>query len=326
MSLLPLPGNLLEKIEHGRISAFLEEGNFPTDHQGGFRKGFSTTSTIADLTDDLFTDLNRGETMLSAFIDLKKAFDTVNTNILINKLEEAGIRNNLLSWCKSSLDSWSQRTMVNGQVSTTQRVSCGVPQGSVLGPLFFLIYINDLQNVMEGHKFKLYADDTVLYNSGPNADIAASGLQVSLNRFSQRCSVNKLTINTKKNTKVMSFGSRQRVKRAKHVQVFLNGDKLKKVPTFKYLGMILDSRICLGYDRKSSTDKAHEKAKVPFLSDRRRAHVLNFMYLRKKKTHLLNNREIRTRPHDAPLFNVPIPRCEAFKRSDAIRARWNGTV
>ena len=170
-------------------------------------------------------------------------------------------------------------------------------------------------------------------------------------------------------------------------QVFLNGDELKKVPTFKYLGLILDPtlnynhhissiirtvlhkmtllakikkylnnnvslliyktmllpyldyadvifhksnssdlsklqrlqnrslRICLGYERKYSTDKAHKKAGVPFLCDRRRAHVLNFMYLRKKNVHLLNTREIRTRAHDAPLFNVPIPRCEAFKRS-----------
>ena len=137
VSLLPLPGKLLEKIVHDRFSSFLDETSFLTDHQGGFRKGFSTTSTIADLTDEFFTSINRGDTTLAAFVDLKKAFDTVNTNILIKKLKEAGIRNRALSWCESYLNGRSQRTMANGESSGKKGISCGVPQGSVLGPLFF---------------------------------------------------------------------------------------------------------------------------------------------------------------------------------------------
>ena len=195
----------------------------------------------------------------------------------------------------------------------------------------------------------------------------------------------------------MVFGSRSKVKKAKNITVTLNGDVLKKVPTFKYLGLTLDPtlnfnhhissvvrlvlykmillarmkkylnnevalliyksmllpyldyadvifhksnssdldklqrlqnrclRICLGHDRLFSTDRVHKLASVPFLVDRRKAHVLNFMYLRKKKTHLLNKREIRTRAHDAPLFNVTVPRCEAFKRSVSYAGgtEWN---
>ena len=90
VSLLPLPGKLLERIVHKGITKFWEERQFLTDNQGGFRKGFSTVSTIADLTDDLFDQINRGNTTLAAFIDLKKAFDTVNTNILIRKISEVG--------------------------------------------------------------------------------------------------------------------------------------------------------------------------------------------------------------------------------------------
>ena len=100
VSLLPLPGKILEKVVHKRISDFLEANGFLSGHQGGFRKGFSTTSTIADLTDDLFGNVNKGETTLAAFVDLKKAFDTVNTKILLRKLHEAGIRGKLLEWCK----------------------------------------------------------------------------------------------------------------------------------------------------------------------------------------------------------------------------------
>ena len=141
VSLLPLPGKILEKIVHIKISKFLEENKFLSPDQGGFRKGFSTTSTIVDLTDDLFTCINKGETTLGTFIDLKKAFDTVNTEILFNKLNEAGIRGNTLKWCKSYLTGRSQKTLVNGILSPSLPIICGVPQGSVLGPLLFLLYV-----------------------------------------------------------------------------------------------------------------------------------------------------------------------------------------
>ena len=100
VSLLPLPGKILEKIVHGRISDFLETNTFLTKNQGGFRKGFSTVSTIADLTDDLFHDLNEGKTTVAAFIDLQKAFDTVDFDILLHKLDRAGIRSIILSGVK----------------------------------------------------------------------------------------------------------------------------------------------------------------------------------------------------------------------------------
>ena len=386
VSLLPLPGKLLEKIVHDRISKFFEETDFLSPNQGGFRKGFSTVSTIADLTDDLFSGINKGFTSLAAFIDLQKAFDTVNFEILLNKLNNAGVRNTAGQWCESYLMNRSQKTLINGQTSDVLPVKCGVPQGSVLGPLFFLVFINDLQRSLSNCKVKLYADDSVLYHSGINVQETVSLLQTSLDEFGHWCRVNRLTVNTKK-SKLMVFGTRAKVKKAKNIQVFLNGIRLQKVPTFKYLGMVLDPtlnfnhhvsfvirtvlhkmtllakvkkylnndvalqiyksmilpyldyadvifagsnsgdlaklqrlqsrclRICLGHDRFFSTDRAHKHANVPFLKDRRKAHTLNFMYIRQSRKELLNVREIRTRAHDAPLFNVPVPRCEAFKRS-----------
>ena len=152
VSLLPLPGKLLEKVVHTRISSFLETQNFLSQNQGGFRKGYSTLSTVAELTDDLYDNINQGMTTLAAFIDLRKAFDTVNLDILKNKLERAGIRNNAWLWCADYLAGREQRTIANGITSNFLPVTCGVPQGSVLGPLFFLVYVNDLDNMLQDCK------------------------------------------------------------------------------------------------------------------------------------------------------------------------------
>ena len=387
VSLLPIPGKLLEKIVHRRITQFFEDHSFLSSHQGGFRKGHSTLSTIADLTDDLLDQVNAGMTTLAAFIDLKKAFDTVNMNILTKKLDKAGVRGNVLRWCKDYLSGRAQHTVANGTKSKLLKVACGVPQGSVLGPLFFLVYVNDLQYALDDCKLKLYADDTVLYQTGADKGQVERKLQDSLNMFSKWCSANVLTINTKK-SKIMAFGSRSRVKKCKKVKIYMGDERLKMVPSYKYLGFNLDPilayknhissvirsvqfkvtvlgkvkkylnkvtavkiyktmllpyfdyadvifdranttdlsklqrlqnrclRVCLGQERVISTERAHKEAGVPFLSDRRKAHTLNFMYLRKdKRPELLNTREIRTRAHDAPIFNTKVPRCEAFRRS-----------
>ena len=386
VSLLPIPGKLLEKIVHKRITEFWDNNGFLSRDQGGFRKGYSTVATMADLTDDLFKQINQGNTTLATFFDLRKAFDTVNTSILKKKLDRSGIRNKVFRWCSSYLSNRAQCTLANGVTSGILPVTCGVPQGSVLGPLFFLVFVNDIQGAIQDCKIKLYADDTVLYQSGVNCDEASNKLQRSVNRFASWCEANSLTINISK-TKTMAFGSRQRVKRAKKSTIKLGEEVLKQVPSYRYLGLILDStlnynlhvnqiirtvlhklmllskmkkylrddsalsiyksmilpyldyaddifhkaankdidklqrlqnrclKLCMRKDRRFSTEEVHRLAKVPMLRDRREAHVLNFMYKRKSNVSLLNNREIRTRAHDAPLFEVIVPRCEAFKRS-----------
>ena len=384
-----------EDVGNYRPVSLWGDRDFLSDNQGGFRKGFSTSSTIADLTDEIFEQVNIGNTTVAAFIDLRKAFDTVNFSILLKKLSKAGVRNNLLQWCRSYLSDRLECTLANGINSDCLPVTCGVPQGSVLGPLFFLVYVNDIQNIVGNTGLKLYADDTVLYRSGTNSELAVSGLQPSLNLFYNWCVINKLSVNIKK-TKVMVFGSRQKVKKARNVLVSIGRETLKIVPSYKYLGLTLDLtlnynmhiasvlrtvlhkmsemkryltddtaisvykamllpyfdyadviydkansndlgklkklqnkclKICLGKVRRFSTDMAHKLASTPFLKDRRSAHVMNFMYKRKDKRNLLNIREIRTRAHDAPLFEVKILRCEAFKRSVGYHGsvKWNAT-
>ena len=199
-------------------------------------------ATIADLTDDLFSQINKGNTTLATFFDLRKAFDTVNTNILKRKLERSGVRNGVLRWCSSYLSDRCQCTYVNGVTSSILPVTCGVPQGSVLGPLFFLVFVNDIQGALDNCKIKLYADDTVVYQSGVNKEEAGVKLQKSVNMFANWCETNALTINVSK-TKTMSFGSRHKVKKAKKANILLRGVVLKQVPSYKYLGITLDSTL-----------------------------------------------------------------------------------
>ena len=246
VSLLPIPGKLLERVVHAKMSKFLERMEVITHKQGGFRKGFLTTSSVVDLTDKLFESINKGMTTLAVFVDLRKAFDTVDHNILQQKLECYGIRGSNLAWCGDYLRHRGQRTMANGTLSNRATVECGVPQGSVLGPLFFILYVNDMQHAVHGANIQLYADDTVIFVSDNDPETAARLLQPSLNKFALWCSSNKLSLNVKK-TKLMTFGTRQRVKKAKEVKVSINAKPLQLVPTYKYLGIVLDSVLSYNY-------------------------------------------------------------------------------
>ena len=183
-----------------------------------------------------------GNTTLATFFDLRKAFDTVNIDILKKKLERSGIRNSVLRWCTNYLTNRYQCTFANGVTSGTLPVTCGVPQGSVLGPIFFLVFVNDVKGAINDCKIKLYADDPVLYQSGINCDEAVAKLQESVDLFANWCEVNSLISNIIK-TKTMAFGSRQKVKKARKTEIRLGGENLKHVPSYKYLGLILDSTL-----------------------------------------------------------------------------------
>ena len=261
VSLLPLPGKIIEKIAHRKMSAFFEAHGIITEKQGGFRKGFSTASTIADITDELFLNINNGLTSLAAFVDLRKAFDTVDHGILKRKLNCYGVEGDNFKWCENYLQNRTQKTIVNGVLSSSKTIICGVPQGSVLGPLFFILYVNDLQFAVKNARVQLYADDTVIYTSGSSPDEMVHELQPALDLFSYWCRVNKLSINTSK-TKLMVFGTRHKVKKAKNVKLLLEGSPLQIVPTYKYLGFTLDSTLSFNYQVKCTANMVAYKANL----------------------------------------------------------------
>ena len=212
ISLLPLPGKLLEKIVHSQMSTFLENNDLLISEQGGFRKGKSTIHTIAQFTDDILLQLNDNNFTIAAFIDFKKAFDTVDHSILLRKLQHYGLGNDTLIWIKSYLSQRKQRCTINGRTSSELFIECGVPQGSIMGPMLFLLYINDLHNAFECTNYYLYADDTVVYMSDADKSIAHAGLQHDLYGLSRWCNLNRVTINVKK-SKSMLFGTNNMLKK-----------------------------------------------------------------------------------------------------------------
>ena len=218
ISLLPLPGKLLEKVVHTRISQFLENNDLLCHEQNGFRKNRSTTHSIVNLTNSILNAVNNQDTCLAIFIDFKKAFDTVNHKILLAKIEHLGIKGELLVWISNYLHNRAQRTFANNILSPTLPVSCGVPQGSILGPLFFILYVNDVKKYIGEDGIGLYADDTVLFTHKPNWLLAQNDLQAKLDRLVEWSKKNEFTINSQK-TKFMVFGSRSKVKKSKKRQI-----------------------------------------------------------------------------------------------------------
>ena len=165
VSTLPIFGKIFEKIVYDRLFSFVTERRILSDTQFGFRKKYSTSHAINYSVNLIKQFRLKGKNIIGIFIDLSKAFDTINHSTLLTKLERYGIRGIPYDLIKSYLSDRYQAVNIDGTLSEREAVQCGVPQGSVLGPLLFLIYINDLQNCFTSPnvKFVLYADDTNIF-------------------------------------------------------------------------------------------------------------------------------------------------------------------
>ena len=162
ISLLSIFDKIIEKIMHKKLYNFLGEHNNLFNNQLGFRKNNSTSLALIKITQKIKESIDNKKYGCGIFIDLQKVFDTVNS-ILLTKMEHYGVRDIALEWFKSYLNNRKQYVYINGETSQLKDISCGVPQGSVLEPLLFLIYINDLPNISKVLHFFLFADDTNIY-------------------------------------------------------------------------------------------------------------------------------------------------------------------
>ena len=242
ISLLSIFNKVLEKIVYKRLYTFLDKHKILYKHQFGFRKNHTTSLALLEVIDSCYKNLDMNNNVIGIYFDLQKAFDTVDHKILLHKLYNYGIRGTMYNWLNNYLLNRKQFTVVNNVPSKIDNITCGVPQGSVLGPLLFLIYINDMYNAVPGEKLKLFADDTNLFIFGPDPILLQQKANECLESMEKWFTANKLSLNIDK-TCYTVFGSKCRQNVASHFDLYINNHKINRVTECKYLGIFIDDEL-----------------------------------------------------------------------------------
>ena len=244
ISLLPICGKLFKRIVFKHLYNYLVSNDLITRNQSGFRPGDSTVNQLIDLTNDIhksFDDRNSLE-VRAVFLDISKAFDKVWHDGLLFKLQQNGVCGKILCLLKNYLSNRKQRVVLNGSSSSFHPIHSGVPQGSVLGPLLFLIYINDLEKDIKS-KVKFFADDTMLFSIVHDPTASAAELNQDLEMISRWAYQWKMSFNPEPTKQALEVIFSQKRNKFHHPLLFFNGSLVSKVDVHKHLGLFLDSKL-----------------------------------------------------------------------------------
>jgi len=242
ISLLPTFSKIMEKLIYDKLFRFLVRYQILFKSQYGFRSGHNTTHASLDFLSTIEEAFENNEFAIGIFCDLSKAFDTLDHQILLNKLEHYGIRGQWLLWFESYLSNRSQFVELNGTPSTYEAISVGVPQGSILGPLLFLIYINDLPASLDKLRAVMFADDTNLIIRGQNLAELTSTLNAELSSLNDYFKANKLKLNVDK-TKMVCFRPKNLNFQKTDLVISLNNIQLTCESSITFLGLTLDEHL-----------------------------------------------------------------------------------
>ena len=245
ISVLPVLSKILEKAVHSNLISFLEDENLLNDCQYGFRSKRSTKLASTLFCDEIRREIDAGKMVGAVYIDLSKAFDTIGHAILFKKLEMYGVNRQELDWFVDYLFGRSQLVEINNTRSDKEPIYCGVPQGSILGPLLFIVFYNDFAESLAHSRLIMYTDDTVVYVAEKDVKNIEMKLNEDLERISKYFCMNELIINLKKGkTEVMLFGTSKRLKtHGKEIEVTYDNVRVNFVTQYKYLGTIVDNHL-----------------------------------------------------------------------------------
>uniref|UniRef100_A0A8C7TQY0 Reverse transcriptase domain-containing protein n=1 Tax=Oncorhynchus mykiss TaxID=8022 RepID=A0A8C7TQY0_ONCMY len=262
ISILPCLSKVFESQVNKQITDHFESHHTFSAMQSGFRAGHGCTSATLKVLNDILTAIDKKHYCAAVFIDLAKAFDSVNHHILIGRLNSLGFSNDCLAWFTNYFSDRVQCVKSEGLLSGPLAVSMGVPQGSILGPTLFSVYINEVALAAGESLIHLYADDTILYTSGPSLDTVLTTLQASFNAIQLSFRGLQLLLNTSK-TKCMLFNrSLPAPTRLSNITT-LDGSDLEYVDNYKYLGVWLDCKLSFQTHIKHLQSKV--KSRIGFL-------------------------------------------------------------
>ena len=242
ISILPILAKIMEKLIFDQLYAYLQSKGLLNKHQSGFRPNHSTMTALLNVTEYWLNKLDKGMFVGVIALDLQKAFDTVDHAILLHKMRLYGLSDSVVEWFRSYLADRTQCTVVNGVQSRPQTISCGIPQGSNLGPLLFILYINDLPLCVKNSEVSLYADDTCLYYSCKDVNRLVGVLNEDLDRIHGWLVRNKLALNARK-CEFLLLGSRRKLNAVSPPSVKIKDNIINRVTHCKYLGVQIDQHL-----------------------------------------------------------------------------------
>ena len=285
ISVLSLLSKPLEKHIHKHIYRHLDKFDLLHKNQSGFRKNHSCQTTLINLVDKWLNNINNNQFNGVLFIDFTKAFDLIDHDLLRKKLLLYGISEDSFKILSSFLHNRQQTVCINTKLSTPQPVKYGVPQGSVLGPLLFSIYINDLPLYIN-ESCELFCDDTTIHSSHHNLEEVSQSLQMAVNNLTEWCDINHMSLNQKK-TKLMLVTTRQKRQNLKSSlpTLHINNMPIEEVDHHKVLGVMIDNNLSwnshVNYLRNNISKKVYQLCRIKhFLNQHARklffnAHILS---------------------------------------------------
>jgi len=240
ISILSDFSKIFERLMYVQLSSYIDSHRILCNAQFGFRKNSSTSDAIIEFLDSAFQTLNAKRVIVAVLLDFSKAFDTVKHNILLDKLEHLGVRGHALGWFRTYLSGRSQYVSLDDVNSSSSPITMGVPQGSILGPLLFLLYINDMSHSSRKLKFVHFADDTTVFHSGSDINDVIAEINSELLCVRDWLHCNRLSLNVGK-TSYMVFTDRK--VQDNITDLCIADISVQRVSEAKFLGVVIDENL-----------------------------------------------------------------------------------